>query len=57
MPNADKTQPTTPTDESDSDRFNPVSPLLHPAEDEDELREGETILTFIAPPPEVRSSE
>lgn len=49
MPTPEKPNGTTPTDETSSSRFNPVSPLLHPAKDDD-LAEGESVLTFITHP-------
>jgi len=49
MPKSEKQPRTTRTDASDSSRFSPTSPLLHPAKDDD-LAEGESVLTFITHP-------
>jgi hypothetical protein len=50
MPKSAEPEPRTPTDAGDSSRFNPTHPRLVP-DDEDDLAEGETVLTFLAPPP------
>jgi hypothetical protein len=53
MMEPEKPEPPTPTEESDSDLYVRQHPLLvRDTEDEDDLREGETILTFLAPPPD-----
>jgi hypothetical protein len=51
MPKADNPQPTSPTDASDESRFHPTHPGLVPDEDSG-LQEGDSILTFVAPPPD-----
>jgi hypothetical protein len=45
----EKPEPTTSTEESDSDLYVPEHPLRVPDPDPD-LREGESLLTFLAPP-------
>jgi hypothetical protein len=49
MPKSEKQTRTTPTDETDESRFSPTHPLLVP-DDEDDLAEGESVLTFITHP-------
>jgi hypothetical protein len=51
MPKADNPPPTTPEDESDADRYVREHPRLVPDPDPG-LAEGESELTFLAPPPD-----
>jgi hypothetical protein len=51
MPKSEQQAGTIPPDESDSSRFSPSHPLLVP-DDKDDLAEGESVLIFIAPPPD-----
>jgi hypothetical protein len=49
MPKPDQRRGTAPTDEGNSSRFSPSHPRLVP-DTRDELAEGDSVLTFLAPP-------
>jgi hypothetical protein len=52
MPRIDEQDSTPPKDARISAQFDPAHPRLRPdTEDEQELREGETVLTFFMRPP------